>query len=117
MNKNSLLLIVVLLFTACAVKPTLNPINVSYIDIEKDVSMNLIFKDFHTTVAVKNRTRFPGHHRDVDENNFLPVPFVEYLRISIIDNLKKSKIISNISNHCCPVNSSILSINYERGCL
>ena len=90
MKKNSLLLIVLLLFAACAVKPTLTPLNMIPIDIDKEGTMGIVFQDYHAPVAVKNRSAFAGHHRDVNENNFLPVPFVEYLRISIIDNLNKS---------------------------
>ena len=80
----------ILLIVGCAVRPTLIPVNISYVDIQKDGKMFFELVDSHRKVIAKNRTNLAGIHHDVDENNFLPKPFVQYLKENIINNLKKS---------------------------
>jgi len=82
--------LLVMLFAGCAIKPSLIPVNIFQVDIGKDGKMYFEFVDSHRKVVVKNRTNLPGIHHDVDENNYLPKPFIQYLKKNIIDNLKKS---------------------------
>ena len=84
------LILFVIFMTGCSVKPNLDSISIPDVDIEKDESMYFKFNDKHIHVKVKNKTNLPGIHHDVDENNFLPLPFVDYLQNNIIANLKKS---------------------------
>lgn len=79
-----------LLFVGCTIKPTLSPINIHKVDIGKDGKMFFELVDSHKKVVAKNRNNLPGIHHDVDENNYLPQPFVQYLTKNIIDNLRKS---------------------------
>jgi len=85
-----IILTIAFLFVGCALKPTLSPVSIFQVDIGKDGKMYFEFVDSHRKVVVKNRTNLPGIHHDVDENNYLPQPFVQYLKKNIIDNLKKS---------------------------
>lgn len=88
---NFMIVITVAVFLlGCTLKPTLTPIYISHIDIGKDGKMYFELIDTHNKVVLKNRTNLPGIHHDVDENNYLPLPYVEYLRKNIIENLKKS---------------------------
>jgi len=89
-KKNFIIISIIFLFVACAIKPTLRPINIFQVDIGKDGKMYFDLVDSHRKVVVKNRSNLPGIHHDVDENNYLPQPFVQYLNNNIIENLKKS---------------------------
>jgi hypothetical protein len=77
-------------FISCTIKPILTPVNIFQVDIGKDGKMYFELIDSHRKVVVKNRSNLPGIHHDVDENNYLPQPFVQYLEKNIIDNLRKS---------------------------
>ena len=70
MKKITSILLLFILFTGCALKPKLTPINISNVDIQKDGKMFFKFVDSHQKVIMKNRTNFAGTHHDVDENNF-----------------------------------------------
>lgn len=89
-NNHIIVIVLALLFVGCAIKPTLSPVNIYQVDIQKDGKMYFELIDTHRKVVVKNRTNLPGIHYDVDENNYLPKPFVQYLQKNILDNLKKS---------------------------
>ena len=89
-NKNIIIIAIALLFVGCALKPTLTPVNIFQVDIGKDGKMYFELVDSHRKVVVKNRSALPGIHHDVDENNYLPQPFVQYLEKNIINNLRKS---------------------------
>lgn len=93
MKKTSLLTFMILaslLFVSCTIKPSLTPINIHQVDIGKDGKMFFEIIDTHQKVVVKNRTNLPGIHHDVDENNYQPEPYVEFLKKNIIENLLKS---------------------------
>jgi hypothetical protein len=85
-----IIIISALFLVGCAVMPTLTPINLHQVDIEKDGKIYFELTDSHTKVVKNNSTNFPGIHNDIDENKFLPLPFVEYLEKNIISNLRKS---------------------------
>jgi hypothetical protein len=87
---NHIIIISALFLVGCAVMPTLTPINLHQVDIEKDGKIYFELTDSHTKVVKNNVTNFPGIHNDIDENNFLPLPFIEYLGKNIISNLRKS---------------------------
>ena len=89
-NNHIIIIAIALLFVGCTLKPTLTPVNIFQVDIGKDGKMYFELVDSHRKVVVKNKTNLPGIHHDVDENNYLPQPFVQYLEKNIIDNLKKS---------------------------
>ena len=83
-NKNIIIIAIALLFVGCAIKPTLMPVNIFQVDIGKDGKMYFELIDSHKSVVIKNRTNLPGLHHDVDEDNYLPVPFVKYLEENIL---------------------------------
>ena len=87
---NFMLIGLALLFVGCTLKPTLSPVNIHQVDIGKDGKMYFELVDSHKKVVVGDMTNLPGIHHDVDENNYLPQPFVQYLTKNIIDNLRKS---------------------------
>ena len=84
------LLSLALFVLSCTLKPTLSPINVNQVDIGKDGKIYFELIDSHRRVVVKNRSNLPGIHHDVDENNYLPQPFVQYIDKNILNNLSKS---------------------------
>ena len=79
-----------LLLVGCVIKPTLKPVSIFQVDIGKDGKMYFELVDSHRRVVIKNKTNLPGIHHDVDENNYLPSPYIEYLKKNIINNLRKS---------------------------
>ena len=86
-----LTLISITLFSACALKPQLSPVSIAQVDIQKKGKMYFELIDSHSQVVPKNRNNLPGMHHDVDENDFLPEPFVKFLENNIVRNLNKSK--------------------------
>jgi len=87
---NHIIIISALFLVGCAVMPTLTPINLHQVDIEKDGKIYFELTDSHTKVVNKNSTNFAGIHNDINEDDFLPIPFTKYLEQNIINNLRKS---------------------------
>ncbi len=89
--KNIIILTAILtIFNGCALKPVLSPVELVNVDINKDVRAFFEFTDSHSKVIMKNRSGLPGIHHDVNEDNYLPIPFTDYLKQNIVNNLAKS---------------------------
>jgi len=89
-NINHILMISVLFLVGCAITPTLAPINIQNINIEKDGNIYFELTSSHKKVVKNNTTNFAGIHNDINEDDFLPVSFPKYLEKNIINNLMKS---------------------------
>jgi hypothetical protein len=90
MKNNNILLLSLLFLISCAIKPTLKPINIQNVNIEKDGNIYFELTSSHKKVIRKNTTNSAGIHNDTNEDDFLPVPFSDYLEKNIINNLMKS---------------------------
>ena len=93
LKSSHLILISIILFSSCAIKPNLSPIDIYAVNINKDANVFFEFSANHKKVTVKNKTNFAGIHHDVDENNFLPLPFTEYIKHNIISNLTSALVV------------------------
>lgn len=90
MKNINILLVSLLFLISCAIKPTLKPINIQNVNIEKDGNIYFELTSSHKKVIRKNTTNSAGIHNDTNEDDFLPVPFSDYLEKNIINNLMKS---------------------------
>jgi len=90
MKNINILLLSLLFLISCAIKPTLKPINIQNVNIEKDGNIYFELTSSHKKVIRKNTTNSAGIHNDTNEDDFLPVPFSDYLEKNIINNLMKS---------------------------
>lgn len=104
-----IIIISILFLTSCAIKPTLSPINIQNINIEKDGKIYFELTDSHKKVVKNNTTNFAGIHNDIDEDDFLPTPFTQYLEENIVNNLRKSPGLELLESR----NGNEFYINYD----
>jgi len=87
---NHIIIISALFLVGCAIKPTLTPINIRNINVEKDGKIYFELTNSHTKVVKNNSTNFAGIHNDINEDDFLPIPYTKYLEQNITNNLRQS---------------------------